>query len=121
MQASSKMHAAQTQLEEVVLQLDTARKSISELTFEHEGLQNLHQNLVSERNILATEKKSLEEENNRLSQSIASNTRIEEPSIDEDALASPSITKNEFTEDVPILEIESTNNDGPHFPSENRE
>jgi len=121
MQASSKMHAAQNQLEEVVLQLDTARKSISELTFEYEGLQNLHQNLVSERNILVDDKKSLEEENNRLSQSLASKTRIEEQSIDDDALVPQNITKNEFTEDVPILEIESTNNDGPHFPSESRE
>ena len=126
MQASSKMHAAQNQLDEVVVQLETARKSISELSFEYEGLQNLHQNLISERNSLADEKKSLEEENSRLSENISSKLTIEEP------IVSDNISYNELEESVPVLEIESSderdveitnlsNSQAPHFPSENKE
>ncbi|PHR56498.1 MAG: hypothetical protein COA44_07770 [Arcobacter sp.] len=55
MQASAKMHVAQNELTEVDLKLQTAIKSIEQLEFEHQGLQNLHKNLTDERNALAND------------------------------------------------------------------
>lgn len=131
MQASAKMHAAQSQLEEVVLQLDTARKSISELTFEYEGLQNLHQNIISERNALVDKNKSLEEKNRLLEQNLASDLSQEKLSSNEEVTRFDNASNKEFKDDVPVLEIQSSDDSdietinslhaqGPHFTSENR-
>jgi len=59
MHASARMHAAQNELSEVTEKLDVALKSIEQLEFEHQGLQNLHKNLTDERNELVSDNGSL--------------------------------------------------------------
>jgi len=59
MQASAKMHLAQSQLNEIDTKLETTRKSLKQLEFEHQGLENLHKNLAQERTSLAADNDSL--------------------------------------------------------------
>ena len=59
MQASAKMHAAQKELEETVVKLDTANKNVEQLEFELQGLHNLHKNLTEEKESLADDNQAL--------------------------------------------------------------
>ncbi|MFC2074583.1 hypothetical protein ACFLR3_04960 [Campylobacterota bacterium] len=70
MQASAKMHAAQKDLEETISKLDTTQKSLEELEFEYQGLQNLHKNLIEERDALFDDNKDLLERNVELDERV---------------------------------------------------
>ncbi len=70
MQASAKMHAAQDELVGVKARLDEASKHIEQLEFEHQGLQNLHKNLLEERDALIADNSTLVEDKAKLDEKV---------------------------------------------------
>ena len=59
MQASAKMHTAQNSLQGVQDKLDEQTKMVEQLSFDLQGLQNLHKNLNNEKNSIVQDSKSL--------------------------------------------------------------
>lgn len=59
MQASAKMHLAQSQLNEINIKQETTLKSLEQLEFEHQGLENLFKNLTQEKNALVADNTNL--------------------------------------------------------------
>lgn len=66
MQASAKMHTAEKELFETSNKLQTCLKTIEKLEFEHQGLQNLYENLMEQRDALIADNAALSDENKRL-------------------------------------------------------
>jgi len=112
MQASAKMHVTQNELQKTALELDTALKSLEQLEFEYQGLQNLHKNLSEERNSLVMdngslvdEKAQLEEKNLKLSELIQNVTTEKELAVRE--LNQEHIKADVMTEEVNHLRMKS--------------
>ncbi len=59
MQASAKMHAAQKELIQTSERLDATLKTLEQLEFQYQGLQNLYNNLTEERDTLIADNGSL--------------------------------------------------------------
>ncbi len=85
MQASARMHAAEEELRSKVSELDKAHTTIKQLEFEQQGLQNLYNNLNSEKERLTAvntglleEKAGLDEQVLHLSQKLQSLTAEKE-------------------------------------------
>ena len=112
MQASAKMHVTQNELQKTALELDTALKSLEQLEFEYQGLQNLHKSLSEERNSLVMdngslvdEKAQLEEKNLQLSELIQNVTTEKELAVRE--LNQEHIKADVMTEEVNHLRMKS--------------
>jgi len=112
MQASANMHRVQNELKEVEEKLNTTLKSLDQLEFEHQGLQNLHKTLQQERTslladngTLVNEKAKLQEENENLNELIQRVTTEKERIMQE--LKQEHLKADAMTEEVNQLRIKS--------------